>query len=254
MALDVKARALTSGDIIEVSPSMFSTKEAMAAQGDDGGIRYYSYEWTYVVGAGLRPWYGVQPRLNSVPLPAETLSGGLGSVSYNYSDNALFMFQQPHNHIGMQNMQRFVEGRRLVHTNFRTGEHNEGGNDRYAPAVGLQGQRYTQSACIACHVNNGRSPAPASINQRLDMMAVRVAALDAAGQQVPHPQYGTAIQMNAVSGAGVAQNWGNSVQCRRFRDQQGHPGRWHAQSNCANRCWPSTAPCRPSSRCAPRRR
>ena len=209
--VDVKARALTSGDIIEVSPSMFSTKEAMAAQGDDGGIRYYSYEWTYVVGAGLRPWYGVQPRLNSVPLPAETLSGGLGSVSYNYSDNALFMFQQPHNHIGMQNMQRFVEGRRLVHTNFRTGEHNEGGNDRYAPAVGLQGPRYSQSACIACHVNNGRSPAPASINQRLDMMAVRVAALNANGQQVPHPQYGTAIQMNAVSGAGVAQNWGNSV-------------------------------------------
>ena len=208
---DVKARALVSGDIIEVSPSMFSTKEAMAAHGDDGGIRYYSYEWTYVVGAGLRPWYGVQPRLNSVPLPAETLSGGLGSVSYNYSDNALFMFQQPHNHIGMQNMQRFVEGRRLVHTNFTTGDHNEGGNDRYAQAVGLQGPRYTQSACIACHVNNGRSPAPASINQRLDMMAVRVAALDAAGQQVPHPQYGTAIQMNAVSSSGVPQNWGNSV-------------------------------------------
>ena len=208
---DVKARALTAGDIIEVSPSMFSTTASMASKGDDGGIRYYSYEWTYVVGAGLRPWYGVQPRLNSVPLPEETLSGGLGSVSYNYSDNALFMFQQPHNHIGMQNMQRFVEGRRLVHTNFTTGEHNEGGNDRYAPAVRLQGQRYAQSACIACHVNNGRSPAPVALNQRLDTMAVRVASINAAGQQVPHPQYGTAIQMNAVSPSGAPQNWGNSV-------------------------------------------
>ena len=208
---DVKARALTAGDIIEVSPSMFSTTASMASKGDDGGIRYYSYEWTYVVGAGLRPWYGVQPRLNGVPLPEETLSGGLGSVSYNYSDNALFMFQQPHTNIGMQNMQRFVEGRRLVHTNFTTGDHNEGGNDRYAPAVGLQGQRYGQSACIACHVNNGRSPAPAALNQRLDTMAVRVASLNAAGQQVPHPQYGTAIQMNAVSPSGVPQNWGNSV-------------------------------------------
>jgi hypothetical protein len=29
-------------------------------------------------------------------------------VGYNYSDNALFMFQQPHTNIGMQNMQRFV--------------------------------------------------------------------------------------------------------------------------------------------------
>lgn len=213
---DVKARALVVGDIIEVSPSMFTTVDALAAKGDNGGIRYYSYEWTYVVGAGLKPWYGVQPRLNSVPLPEETLSGGAGSVSYNYSDNGLFMFQQPHNNIGMQNMQRFVEGRRLVHTNFATGDHNEPGNDRYAAAVGLQGQRFNQSVCIACHVNNGRSPAPVALNQRLDSMSVRVATTGATGQQLPHPQYGTAVQMNAMSAAGKAQNWGNGVRVAGF--------------------------------------
>ncbi|HEX8613834.1 MAG TPA: di-heme oxidoredictase family protein [Telluria sp.] len=213
---NVPGRALVAGDIIEVSPSFFSTKEAMAAKGDTGGIRYYSYEWVYVVGAGLKPWYGVQPRLNSVPLPEETLSGGQGSISYNYTDNGLFMFQQPHNNVGMQNMQRFVEGRRLVHTNFLTGEHNEGGNDRYTPAVGLQGQRYNQSACIACHVNNGRSPAPAALGQRLDSMSVRVAALAANGQQLPHPLYGTAVQMNAVSPTGTTQNWGTGVRVAGF--------------------------------------
>jgi hypothetical protein len=105
---DIKARPLVQGDVIEVSPSMFSTTDSMQAKGDNGGIRYYSYEWVYVVGQGLKPWYGVQPRLNSVPLPAETLSGGIGSVGYNYSDNALFMFQQPHTNIGMQNMQRLL--------------------------------------------------------------------------------------------------------------------------------------------------
>ena len=68
---DIKARPLLAGDIIEVSPSMFSTTESMTAKGDTGGIRYYSYEWTYVVGTGLRPWYGVQPRLNSVPATPE---------------------------------------------------------------------------------------------------------------------------------------------------------------------------------------
>lgn len=114
---NVPARSLVVGDVIEVAPSMFSTREAMAARGgDDGGIRYYSGEWVYVVGTGLLPWYGVQPRLNSVPLPADTLTGGLGSVSYNYSDNGDQMFQQPQNHTGMQNMQRFVEGRRIIHT------------------------------------------------------------------------------------------------------------------------------------------
>jgi CxxC motif-containing protein (DUF1111 family) len=213
---NIPARPLVVGDVIEVSPSMFSTTESMLAAGDNGGIRYYSYEWTYVVGQGLRPWYGVQPRLNSVPLPDDTLSGGLGSVSYNYSDNAQFMFQQPHNNIGMQNMQRFVEGRRLVHTNFTTGEHNEPGNDRYTAAMGLQGQRFNQSACIGCHVNNGRSPAPAALNQRLDTMSVRVATTDASGQQLPHPQYGSAVQMNAVSSTGAPQNWGTGVRVSGF--------------------------------------
>ena len=213
---DIPARPLVAGDVIEVSPSMFSTVDGMAAKGDNGGIRYYSSEFMYVVGAGLRPWYGVQPRLNSVPLPAETLSGGLGSVSYDYTDNGSFMFQQPHTNVGMQNVQRFVEGRRLIHTNFATGDHNEQGNDRYAPAVGLQGQRYNQSACIACHVNNGRSPAPNALNQRLDSMSVRVATTDATGQQLPHSLYGTAVQMNAVSATGAPQDWGNSVRVGGF--------------------------------------
>jgi len=212
----IPARPLVVGDVIEVSPSMFSTTEAMAAKGDNGGIRYYSYEWIYVVGKGLQPWYGVQPRLNSVPLPDETLSGGLGSVSYNYSNNGQFMFQQPHNNIGMQNMQRFVEGRRLIHTNFTTGDHNEPGNDRYLPAVGLQGQRFNQSACIGCHVNNGRSTVPSSLNLRLDTMSVRVAKVDEAGQQTPHPVYGTAVQMNVLSTTGTPQDWGTSVRVGKF--------------------------------------
>jgi len=212
----VNARPLVQGDVIEISPSMFTTKEAMQAIGDNGGIRYYSYEWTYVVGKGLRPWYGVQPRLMNAPLPDETLSGGVGSVGYNYSDNALFMFQQPQTNVGMKNMQRFVEGRRLVHTNFTTGDHNEPGNDRNLAAVGLQGARFNQSACIGCHVNNGRSPAPAAVDQRLDRMSVRVAKLDAAGNQLAHPQYGTTIQMNARSSTGVPQNWGTNVSVAGF--------------------------------------
>jgi len=216
---NIPARPLVQGDVIEVSPSMFTTVDSLASKGDNGGIRYYSYEWVYVVGQGLRPWYGVQPRLNSMPLPDETLSGGVGSVGYNYSDNALFMFQQPQTNVGMQNMQRFVEGRRLVHTNFTTGDHNEPGNDRYTAAVGLQGPRFNQSACIGCHINNGRSPAPNALGQTLDSMSVRVAVTNAAGQQLPHPQYGSAVQMNAISASGTPQNWGTAVHVGGFVTQ-----------------------------------
>ncbi|MET0382271.1 MAG: di-heme oxidoredictase family protein [Burkholderiaceae bacterium] len=214
---NVPGRPLAVGDVIEVSPSFFSTPEGMAAVGDTGGLRYYAGEWTYVVGAGLRPSYGVQPRLMNAPLPAETLSGGLGSVSYDYADNAPFMFQQPHNDIGMQNMQRFVEGRRWIHTNLWTGDHNEEGNDRNLPAVGLQGAHFNQSSCFGCHINNGRGLAPAAVNQRLDTMAVRTAAIDAGGRQVPHPVYGLSVQMNGRSLAtGAPQDWGTSVRVAGF--------------------------------------
>ena len=215
----VPGRALVAGDVIEVSPSFFSTPAGMAAKGDTGGLRYYAGEWTYVVGTGLRPWYGVQPRLMNKPLPPETLQGGTGSLSYDYADNGSFIFQQPHINVGMQNMQRFVEGRRLIHTNFFTGDHNEPGNDRYLAGVGLQGQRFNQAACFDCHVNNGRSPAPAATNQRLDSMSVRTATVDANGQQRPDPRYGVSVQMNARSATGAPQDWGNGVHVAGFDTQ-----------------------------------
>jgi CxxC motif-containing protein (DUF1111 family) len=159
----------------------------------------------------------VQPRLNNEPLPAETLQGGTGSISYDYADNATFMFQQPNNQIGMQNMQRFVEGRRWIHTSMYTGDHNEAGNDRNTAAVGLQGAHFNQSSCFACHINNGRGLAPTTVNQRLETMAVRTATTDANGKQVPHPTYGLTVQMNARSlTTGASQDWGTSVRVAGF--------------------------------------
>ncbi len=214
---NVAARALKAGDVIEFTGSFFSSRPAMDAVGDSGAIRYYTNELTYVVGTGLRPWYGVQPRLMNAPLPDEVLQGGLGSVSYDYADNSAFMFQQPNSLIGMQNMQRFVEGRRWIHTNMWTGDHNEPGNDRNQAAVGLQGPRFTQSTCFSCHIGNGRSLAPSAINQRLDTMAVHTASLNASGQQVPHPVYGVSVQMNArAPDTGAPQDWGMGVRVAGF--------------------------------------
>ena len=213
---NVPARALKVGDVIEFTGSFFSSRASMDAVGDSGAFRYYTNELTYVMGTGMRPWYGVQPRLMNAPLPAETLQGGLGSISYDYANNATFIFQQPNNQVGMQNMQRFVEGRRWIHSDLWTGEHNEPGNDRNDAAVGLQGPHFNQSSCFACHVNNGRGLAPQAINQRLDTMAVRTATLDASGHQVPHPIYGMTVQMNSRSTTGAAQDWGTSVRVASF--------------------------------------
>lgn len=212
----VASRELVAGDALEFTSSFFSTRGDMNALGDSGDFRYYTNELTYVMGEGLRPWYGVQPRLMNKPLPLETLQGGLGSVSYDYADNPSFMFQQPHNHIGMQNMQRFVEGRRWIHSNMWTGEHTESGNDRNEAAVGLQGPLFNQSTCVGCHISNGRGAAPSAINQRLDTMAVRTTTVDGNGQQLPHPRYGLAVQMNARPVSGVAKDWGTGVRVGGF--------------------------------------
>lgn len=213
---NVPGRPLKIGDAVEVTQAFFSTPEAMLAVGDDGAYHYYTTELTYVVGTGLRPWYGVQPRLNNAPLPDETLQGGTGSVSYDYSDGSAFIFQQQQNDIGMQDMQRFVEGRRLLHSNMTSGEHNEPGNDRDTAVVGLQGPSFNQSSCFSCHVNNGRSPAPALLNQRLDQMAVRAAMIDAQGQQLPDPYYGVTVQMNGNGANGKPVDLGHSVRVAGF--------------------------------------
>jgi CxxC motif-containing protein (DUF1111 family) len=205
----IASRPLQVGDVVEVSTSFFSTPAFMAVLNDDGAFRYYTNEWTYVVGTGLVPQMGVQPRLMNAPLPADTLQGGLGSVSYDYADNPEFMFQQPDNNIGMQDMNLFVKGRRWFHTYMDTGEHTEEGNDVNADAVGLLGPHFNQKTCFGCHINNGRSLAPTVINQRLDTMAVFTAALDGNAHQVPHPMYGVALQMNSQqSTAGVTTDWG----------------------------------------------
>jgi len=54
-----------------------------------------------------------------------------------------------------------------------------------------------------------------TLNQRLDSMVVLAASVDATGQQLPHPRYGAAIQMNAAAN-GVPQDWGNSVRVAGF--------------------------------------
>jgi len=209
--VNIQARPLKLGEAIEFTGSFFSSRAAMDAIGDKGDFRYYTSEVIYVMGSGLQPWYGVQPRLNSVPLPESTWSGGLGSVSYNYSDEGFRMFQQPFNNIGMQNLQRFVEGRRTVHSSFITGAHAEAGNDPMTSIQNLAGPRFSATACVQCHTNNGRSPAPFAVDQRMDRMSFHVAVRGADGAVRPDPRYGSAIQMNALSASGVPQDWGNGV-------------------------------------------
>ncbi|WP_337843458.1 di-heme oxidoredictase family protein [Rheinheimera sp.] len=146
---------LKVGDKIELAPA----PRLLTPVIDGGGERYYSFEQLYIVGVGLRPWYGVVPNLDSEPLPEHTLLGGDTSVSYNYSEEPFRMFQQMANNIGIANTLRFAKGRRLFHSSFLSGIHSESPtqNPVFTEHQNQLGPRYNNERCIGCHQNNGRS-------------------------------------------------------------------------------------------------
>jgi CxxC motif-containing protein (DUF1111 family) len=191
--------ALKMGDGIELAPAPRLTRDADNKALIDGfGSRYYSFEQLYVVGKGLVPWYGVVPRLNSAPLPEETLLGGQASVSYNYSEEPMRVFQQMANNIGIANTKRFVEGRRLFHTSFLDGAHSEHSdvNPKFAEHIGQVGARFNKESCIACHALNGRSAAPV-LGAGLATFGVLTAAAGSGKEIVPDPVYGINVQQRA---------------------------------------------------------
>ncbi|MDC0714413.1 di-heme oxidoredictase family protein [Stigmatella sp. ncwal1] len=189
------------GDVIELTPApyLLHTPDNKAVI-DGGGIRYYSFEQLYQVGVGMRPWYGVAPTLDSVPLPASTLLGGEASVSYNYSEEPHRGFQQMVNNIGIANSKRFVEGRRLFHISFVDGKHSESPdiNPVFTQHANQLGPRFNNVSCIGCHALNGRSAVP-TLGGRLDTMAIETAASSSATQVTPDPTYGLNVQQRALN-------------------------------------------------------
>ena len=190
---------LQMGDPIELAPAEFLERYpgTQTAVIDGGGSRYYSFEQLYVVGEGLKPWYGIVPRLDSAPLPAATLLGGDTTVSYNYSSEPFRAFEQMANNIGIENSQRFVEGRRLFHTSFLTGKHSEFPDDNpvFTAHIGQRGPRFNQASCVACHVGEGRNPAT-GVGTPLDVMDILTGAPSTDGSRVPDPFYGFAVQQD----------------------------------------------------------
>jgi hypothetical protein len=156
---------LKIGTRIELAPAEFLLRHpnTQIAVIDGGGSRYYSFEQLYIAGGGLRPWYGVAPRLDSAPLPAATLLGGETTVSYNYSSEPMRAFEQMANNIGITDTQRFVEGRRLFHTSFLTGEHSEFSDKTpYSPSISGSSARASIKH-PACHA----TPERAAVRRRL---------------------------------------------------------------------------------------
>ena len=138
----------------------------------------------------------VNQALDSYPLPEHAWLGGRTTLPYQYSDEPTHRFKQLAGNIAPTNMQPFMLGRRLHHTDFGNGAHSEPGNPVFTEHVGKLGPAFIARSCVECHVNNGRALPPA-VGGPMYQSVVRVAA-DAIG--TPHPVLGSVLQPRSTAG------------------------------------------------------
>jgi CxxC motif-containing protein (DUF1111 family) len=162
-------------------------------------LNYYGTSFVYVVGQlGVAPfeWQrGVENDGSSndgTPIPKKGLLGGQTSLGYNYSNEPAGRFMQMATNLSHENAQPFVEGRRVHHTNFEDGSHDERhDNPIWDEQVGKLGGRYINHSCAACHVRNGKALV-ADVSEPLNSWVFLVG--DENGD--PHPDLGSVLQID----------------------------------------------------------
>ncbi len=175
----------------------------------EGRSNYYGTTYLYQVGkGGMAPWKTVgdfdnksSERENSHPIKKQGWLGGNTTLPYQYTNEPNDHFMQMATNLSSLNGQRFVLGRRIHHTSFVDGKHDEDpANGIFSEMIGKSGTHFVNQSCASCHERNGRA-APAPIGEPLDKWVFKIA--DANGD--PDAQRGAVLQPSNI---GNVQNEG----------------------------------------------
>jgi len=148
-------REIQAGDLLEFEFGIFND----AARLEPPGSRtsYYTDTFRYRVGVGGVTADNPDKYTDDRGILGPAVDAQQGGATTNVW--AYFMpetqFGQMALDIQHENVQPFVEGRRLFHTDFETGEHTEEGNDPFTEQAGKAGPLGTTASCETCHVHNG---------------------------------------------------------------------------------------------------
>ncbi|PUA30710.1 MAG: hypothetical protein B0W54_09665 [Cellvibrio sp. 79] len=188
-------RPIQIGDKLEIEISQFMDKTVLPR----GRDHYYGSTFLYVVGKGLVPWdvtdmapfvQGKTYQRDSIELPAAAMLGGKHSLNRQISAEPDDHFMQMAYGLGYDNGQPFVLGRRLAHTEFTDGRHDESEeNGHFDEMIGKAGPYFINGSCVMCHNRNGRAPV-AAVAEPLTKWVFKVA--DANGN--PLPDIGRVLQ------------------------------------------------------------
>jgi CxxC motif-containing protein (DUF1111 family) len=125
-------------------------------------------------------------------------SGGLATLPYMRQRFDLYYSQMSPN-VLVENAENFMDGRRLFHLQYDSGEHSEVDNqvsaEEMKPYVGIAGPLHNQVACEGCHVHNNRGFAPAA-GKPFDSVVLKLSGLDKDehGGPAADPNYGVQLQ------------------------------------------------------------
>ncbi len=196
-------RQIKIGDKLEFEISLFLDGSTLLR----GRNHYYGSTFLYIVGKGLVPWDvtdmnpfvgGKTFQRDSIEMPASAQLGGIHSLNRQTSAEPADHFMQMSYGTGYNNGQPFMLGRRLAHTEFTNGKHDESEeNGIFDEMVGKAGPNYVNSSCVQCHNRNGRAPV-AAIGEPLTKWVFKVG--DGSGN--PSPTIGRVLQPQNVNGAG----------------------------------------------------
>lgn len=190
-----EGRPIQAGDKIEFEISQFLDEATLPR----GRSNYYGTTYLYIVGQGLVPWDvtdkvafegGRYLQRDSIPVAEEARLGGDTTLHVQMTAEPDGHFQQMATNLGYDNGQPFVLGRRVHHSSFVDGSHDENPeNGIFEDVNNKAGPHYIEERCSSCHVRNGRARL---VNEGEPLKHWVFKVGDASGQ--PHPQLGRALQ------------------------------------------------------------
>jgi CxxC motif-containing protein (DUF1111 family) len=175
---------IQAGDLLEFEFGIFT--EAAAIQPEGSRTSYYTDTFRYRAGKGGVTADNADPYSDDKGVPGPTEPAQQGGATTNVW--AYFMpetqFGQMALNIQHENAQRFVEGRRLFHTDFTTGKHTEAGNPDFTEQRDKAGPLGIAKSCESCHENNGSGETLSGALGPTSSMAIKLYGDASAGAQL----------------------------------------------------------------------
>jgi CxxC motif-containing protein (DUF1111 family) len=145
------SRKMEVGQNFEFEFGVFIAKDALSTPGSRDS--YYTDTFRYQIGLGGMTANNLDYEQTPGPL-AEARLGGDTTLAWVIAEPEMYFSQMALN-TQQENVQNFLEGRRLFHTDFKTGEHSEQGNPAFTAQAGKAGPMLNTTSCENCHIHNG---------------------------------------------------------------------------------------------------